>query len=80
MDAVITRTAAASSRPAIAYRHAGDRFVVVEYGEMELDLRLNFYAIAVKTLLDSSENRGITESAPGYRSLMVGFDSQLLTP
>ncbi|MEP6560798.1 MAG: carboxyltransferase domain-containing protein [Nakamurella sp.] len=80
MDAVIARSAASAGRPAITYRHAGDQFVVAEYGEMELDLRLNFYAIAVKTLLDSSKSPAITESAPGYRSLMVGFDSKILSP
>jgi urea carboxylase len=80
MDAVIARQAASEGRPAITYRHAGDQFVVAEYGEMELDLRLNFYAIAVKTLLDSAGTPGITESAPGYRSLMVGFDRHQLTP
>jgi urea carboxylase len=80
MDAVIARRPAAAGRPAITYRHAGDQYILAEYGDMELDLRLNFYAIAVKTLLDSSKSQGITESAPGYRSLMVGFDSQLLSP
>jgi allophanate hydrolase subunit 1 len=47
---------------------------------MELDLRLNFYAIAVKALLDASGIHGVTESATGYRSLMVGIDSSLLSP
>ena len=64
MDAVIARTAASAGRPAITYRHAGDQFVVVEYGEMELDLRLNFYAIAVKTLLDSSRPPGSPNRRP----------------
>ncbi len=43
MDAVIARTPADEARPAITYRYAGDRFVVAEYGEVELDLRLNVY-------------------------------------
>ena len=80
MDAIIARTAAAEGRPAITYRHAGDSFVLAEYGDMVLDLRLNFYAIAVKALLDASGIRGVTESAPGYRSLMVGIDSAVLSP
>lgn len=80
MDAIIARTTATEGRPAITYRHAGDSFVLAEYGDMELDLRLNFYAIAVKALLDASGIRGVTESAPGYRSLMIGIDSAVLSP
>jgi len=43
MSAVIARRPAKDGRPSIAYRYAGDRAVLVEYGEMEFDLTLNFF-------------------------------------
>src|SRR5207249_4844852 len=39
---VIDTLHAAGERPAVVYRYAGDRFLLLEYGEMVLDLTMNF--------------------------------------
>lgn len=63
----------------MTYRHAGDRALLVEYGEMELDLALNFFALAVDGVLREDRLEGLVESAPGFRSLMVRYDPFLLS-
>ena len=50
-SAVIAQRAAQDGKPAITYRYAGDRGVLVEYGEMEFDLTLNFFVLAVDDAL-----------------------------
>src|SRR5207302_6068828 len=47
VSAVIAQRPAQGGKPSITYRHAGDRAVLVEYGEMEFDLTLNFFVLAV---------------------------------
>ncbi|MBB4929649.1 urea carboxylase [Lipingzhangella halophila] len=60
--------------PAITYRQAGDRHVMVEYGEHVLDLRLNFLVVSVLESLTRDPPEGLVEAAPGLRSILVGFD------
>jgi len=38
VSAVIAQRSAEAGKPSIAYRYAGDRAVLVEYGEMVFDL------------------------------------------
>ena len=42
---------ARGGKPSITYRYAGDRAVLVEYGEMEFDLTLNFLVLAIDAAL-----------------------------
>ncbi|MGB1091836.1 MAG: urea carboxylase, partial [Oceanobacter sp.] len=62
----------------IVYRAAGDHFLLVEYGEMALDLRLRFRAHALMQWLQQNPLEGIRELTPGIRSLQVHYDSQVL--
>ncbi|WP_409332307.1 5-oxoprolinase subunit B family protein [Trujillonella humicola] len=64
---------ATSRHPAVTYRQAGDGQVLIEFGEMELDLRHNFHVQAVLRELDRHPLPGLIEAAPGFRSLMVTF-------
>ena len=45
--AVLSETPARDGRPAAVYRSAGDRFLMVEFGEMDLDLTLNFRVLGL---------------------------------
>ncbi|MCM2579498.1 carboxyltransferase domain-containing protein [Streptomyces meridianus] len=72
--AIISTTPAVADRPAITYRPAGDRHILVEYGEPKLDLRLNFFVIAALARLTESPPPGFVEAAPGLRSILVSFD------
>ena len=63
----------------IVYRAAGDHFLLVEYGEPELDIRLRFRAHALMRWLERHSLPGIHELTPGVRSLQVHFDPRLLS-
>ena len=63
----------------IVYRAAGDHFLLVEYGEQVLDIRLRFRAHALMQWLQANPIVGLYELTPGIRSLQVHFDSQVLS-
>ncbi|WP_280490668.1 5-oxoprolinase subunit B family protein [Nocardia farcinica] len=65
---------AGPERPAVQVRQAGDHQILVEYGEMEVDLRLNFRVHALRQALANDPVDGVLETAPGFRSMMVTFD------
>jgi urea carboxylase len=63
----------------IVCRAAGDHFLLVEYGELELDIRLRFRAHALMQWLQQHPVAGLRELTPGIRSLQIHFDSQQLS-
>jgi urea carboxylase len=74
--------AATGDKPSVAYRRAGDAYLLVEYGPIVLDIGLRFRvhalmqvvgrAIEVKTL------SGIIDQTPGIRSLQIHYDPRVL--
>src|SRR5439155_19946506 len=74
VSAVIAQRPAQDGKPSITYRYAGDRAVLVEYGEMEFDLTLNFFVLAVDDALRGAPPTGLIETAPGFRSILVTYD------
>ena len=62
----------------VVYRAAGDNYVLVEYGPMELDIRLRFRAHALMLWLREKNHDAILELTPGIRSLQVHYDSRAL--
>ena len=64
--------------PEVVYRAAGDRYLLVEYGPLELDLRLRFRAHALMLWLEEEKPDGILELTPGIRSLQVHFEPSVL--
>ncbi|MEQ9508829.1 MAG: 5-oxoprolinase/urea amidolyase family protein, partial [Alloalcanivorax xenomutans] len=62
----------------VVYRAAGDRYVLVEYGPLELDLRLRFRAHALMLWLEQQRIDGVLELTPGIRSLQIHFDPRQL--
>ncbi len=73
-SAVIRQRPGEGGKPSITYRYAGDRAVLVEYGEMEFDLTLNFFVLAVDVALRSRALPGLVEAAPGFRSILVTYE------
>ncbi|WP_111639466.1 urea carboxylase [Marinomonas shanghaiensis] len=63
----------------IVYRAAGDHFLLVEYGEQILDIRLRFRAHALMQWLEKHPLKGMRELTPGIRSLQIHYDSQQLS-
>ena len=78
-SAVIDQRPAHDSKPAVTYRHAGDRYLMVEYGEMVLDMTLNFFVQAVDRLVREAGIEGLIETSPGFRSMLVGHDAAVLS-
>jgi urea carboxylase len=62
----------------IVYRAAGDHFLLVEYGALELDIKLRFRAHALMQWLEKNTLVGMRELTPGIRSLQIHYNSQQL--
>lgn len=62
----------------VQYRIAGDKYLLIEYGEMILDLRLRVRVYALMEVLKLRNVAGIHELSPGVRSLQIHYDSQIL--
>lgn len=66
------------SQIAVVYRQSGDRNLLVEYGELKLDLNLRFRVHALMQWLEREQVPGIIDLTPGIRSLQVHYDSRVL--
>jgi allophanate hydrolase subunit 1 len=79
-SAVIARQdAQADGKPSVTYRYAGDRGVLIEYGEMVFDLALNFFVLAAGDALAAAPPDGLIETAPGLRSMLVSYDPETIS-
>ncbi|KAG8152289.1 urea carboxylase [Burkholderia catarinensis] len=66
-------------RPKTVFRQAGDKYILVEYGENILDLNLRFRIHALMEALKANAMTGVHELSPGVRSLQVRYDSRVIT-
>ena len=68
--------------PAMVVRQAGDRYVLVEFGplvlDIELRLRVHVLMTALKGLQAQGKLPGIIDMTPGIRSLQIHFNPALL--
>jgi len=75
---VLFERAGQGSAPCVAYRQAGDRYLLVEYGPLVLDieLRLRVHALmeSLTAMNDGAGLNGIIDLTPGIRSLQIHFD------
>jgi len=78
LEAVLHRTAATASRPAVCYRQSGDDNVLIEFGEATLDLALRFRVQALLDAVEAERPAAVIDLTPGVRSLQVHFDSRRL--
>ncbi|APB33973.1 urea carboxylase [Gloeomargarita lithophora Alchichica-D10] len=62
----------------VTYRQAGDKYVLIEYGALTLDLNLRFRVHGLMTWLQAQKIPGIVDLTPGIRSLQVHYDNQRL--
>ncbi|HEX4506390.1 MAG TPA: urea carboxylase [Alphaproteobacteria bacterium] len=65
-------------RPAVVYRRAGDKYLLVEYGPLVLDLELRFRVHALMGWVEAQALPGIVDLTPGIRSLQIHYDSLAL--
>jgi len=65
---------AQGERPQLVIRQAGDRYLLVELGEMQLDIGLRLRAHGLMLALQARQLPGIVDMTPGIRSLQLHFD------
>ena len=76
--AILHQLPARPDAPAVAYRRSGDKYLLVEYGPLVLDLTLRFRVHALMTWLQANHTPGLLDLTPGIRSLQIHYDSRLL--
>ncbi|WP_158773943.1 urea carboxylase [Cobetia sp. L2A1] len=76
---VLKRLSAEQGGEQIIYRRAGDDFLLIEFGEMELDIALRFRAHAWMLWLKDNGLDGLMEMTPGIRSLQLHYDPRTLS-
>ena len=75
IDTLITE----DGEPDIVFRQAGDKFLLVEYGELVLDLSLRARVQALLVAVQQANIGGVLELTPGIRSLQVHYDNLILS-
>ncbi|AOF87715.1 urea carboxylase [Hydrogenophaga sp. RAC07] len=75
---VLDDRAAQGDRPRRVIRQAGDRYVLIEFGPLTLDLELRMRVQALLHGLKAQQLKGVIDLTPGIRSLQVHFDPALL--
>ena len=65
--------------PTVTYRQAGDRFLLVEFGTMTLDLELRLRVHALDRWVSENLSHGTIDATAGVRSLLVQVDGERLT-
>lgn len=80
---IIAQQDAQGDAPAVVIRQAGDRYVLVEYGPLVLDIELRMRVHLLMTTVQAMQNQGeldgIIDLTPGIRSLQVHFDPARLS-
>jgi urea carboxylase len=76
---VLPKSATRTNTPKVCYRQAGDKHLLVEYGEQVLDLELRFRVHALMQWLQSSVIPGVRDLTPGIRSLQIQYDSRIIS-
>lgn len=69
----------APNAPSVCYRQAGDKYLLVEYGPLVLDLELRFRVHSLMQWLQRERIEGVLELTPGIRSLQVHYDSRVIS-
>ena len=62
----------------MVFRADGDKYLLVEYGELQLDLTLRFRVHVLEQQLRAAALPGILDITPGVRSLHIHYDSRVL--
>ena len=82
LSPILAETVKTASQIKVVYRQAGDKNLLVEYGELILDLNLRFRVHALMLWLQSQQDlqliHGIIDLTPGIRSLQVHYESLVL--
>jgi urea carboxylase len=78
LSPILAQSPVHGEHPKVVYRQAGDKYVLIEYGPLVLDLNLRFRVHALMQWLESQQVKGIIDLTPGIRSLQVHYESLVL--
>ncbi len=78
-SAILATSEAHAPTPGVCYRQAGDKYLLVEYGDPVLDLELRFRVHSLMEWLQREGLRGVQELTPGIRSLQIHYDSRVIS-
>ncbi|MFW0783884.1 5-oxoprolinase/urea amidolyase family protein [Gordonia sp. CPCC 206044] len=73
-DGILGTTTTADGTTAVTYRRSGDDNILVEYGDMRLDLALRARVHALAQRIEAEQPAGLADLTPGIRSLQVKAD------
>jgi urea carboxylase len=62
----------------VVFRRAGDDYLLVEFGDLALDINLRFRVHALMCALEEARLDGVVDLTPGIRSLQIHFDHRKL--
>lgn len=75
---IVAQEPASGHRPLITYRQAGDSYLLLEYGENELDIAARLHIHLLMEHIKAHPIAGVFELSPGVRSLQVHYDSLVI--
>ncbi|MEO0795300.1 MAG: urea carboxylase [Verrucomicrobiota bacterium] len=62
----------------VNYRPCGDKYLLIEYGPIVLDLNFRFRIYALMDWIDKNPIPGLIDITPGVRSLQLHYDSRVI--
>ncbi|WNZ47592.1 urea carboxylase [Leptolyngbya boryana CZ1] len=77
-SAILHEIPGSAEKIAVKYRRSGDKYLLVEYGALVLDLNLRFHVHALMNWLLDHPQPGILDLTPGIRSLQIHYDNRVL--
>lgn len=77
-SAILHEISGSAEKIAVKYRRSGDKYLLVEYGPLVLDLNLRFHVHALMNWLLDHPQLGILDLTPGIRSLQIHYDNRVL--
>jgi len=75
---VLHRIEPGADTPLVTYRQAGDKYILLEYGPVVLDLAFRLRIHALMEALQAQPIAGVRELSPGVRSLQIHYDSRIV--
>ena len=78
LSPILAQFPAQGQRPKTTYRQQGDRNILVEYGDIVLDIELRIRIHALMQALETAALPGVIDITPGIRSLQLHFDGTTL--
>jgi urea carboxylase len=78
LSPILAEIPASGTRPRTTYRQQGDRNILVEYGDIVLDIELRIRVHALMRALEDAALPGVIDITPGIRSLQLHFDGRVL--